>query len=132
MVEQFLAKKTGMARREPFHRDVIGLFEQAEENKIRLLTTTTSITTAWYMLDKYGDLKTARRAIAGILEFTSVIPVSHRAVKLAVRSDFKDLEDAVQHFTALEAGSIDAIITRNISDFKHSLIQVCTAGDYFS
>ena len=60
------------------------------------------------------------------------MPVSHRAVELAVRSDFRDFEDAVQHFAALEEGSIEAIITRNIGDFKHSLIRVCRAGDYLS
>lgn len=60
------------------------------------------------------------------------MPVSHRAVELAVRSDFRDFEDAVQHFAALEAGSVDAIITRNTADFKHSLIRVCRASDYLA
>ncbi len=32
---------------------------------------------------------------------------------------------------ALEAGNIEAIITRNLRDYRHSLIRVCTAGDYF-
>jgi len=119
-----------LARREPYHREAIRMFEQAEKEQVRLHTTATSITTAWYMLAKYGDAEIARKAIAGLMKYVHIIPVSHRAVAMAIRSDFRDLEDGVQHFAALEAGNIEAIITRNLRDFRNSLIRVCTAGDY--
>ncbi|MEX0680822.1 MAG: PIN domain-containing protein [Balneolales bacterium] len=118
-----------LARRKPYHWEALRLFEQAEKKQVRLHTTAISITTAWYMLNKYGDAKIARKAIAGMMNYVHIIPVSHRAVAMALRSDFKDLEDGVQHFAALEAGNIEAIITRNLRDFRHSLIRVCTAGD---
>ena len=119
-----------LARREPYHREAIRLIEQSDKKQIRLHTTATSITTAWYMLAKYGDARIARKAIAGLMNYVHIIPVSHRAVEMAIRSDFRDIEDGVQHFAALEAGNLEAIITRNLRDFRHSLIRVCTAGDY--
>lgn len=119
-----------LARREPFHREAIQLFEQAVLKKARLLTTAISITKAWYMLDKYGDDKTAHKAISGIIEYVRIIPVSHRAATMAAGSEFRDFEDAVQYFAALEAETVEAIITRNVRDFRHSVIRVCSAGDY--
>lgn len=119
-----------LAHREPFHREAIRLFEQADKKQVRLHTTATSITTAWYMLNKFAEAKIARKAIAGLMNYIHIIPISQRAVGMAIRSDFRDLEDGVQHFAALEAGNIEAIITRNLRDFRHSLIRVCTAGDF--
>lgn len=119
-----------LARREPYHREAFRLFEQAEKKLVRLHSTATSITTAWYMLAKYGDARIARNAIAGLLNHMHIIPISQRAVEMAIRSDFRDLEDGVQHFAALESGNMDAIITRNLRDYRHSLIRVCSAGDY--
>lgn len=119
-----------LARREPYHREAIRLFEQADNKLVRLYTTATSVTTAWYMLVKYGDTRVARNAITGLLNHVNIIPISQRAVEMALRSDFRDLEDGVQHFAALESGNMDAIITRNLRDYRHSLIRVCTAGDF--
>lgn len=119
-----------LARREPYHREAIRLFEQADKKRVRLHSTATSITTAWYMLAKFGDAMIARNAIAGLLNHVHIIPISQRAVEMAIRSDFSDLEDGVQHFAALESGNMDAIITRNLRDYRHSLIRVYTAGDY--
>ena len=119
-----------LARREPFHRETIRLFEQAGKKQVRLHTTATSIITAWYMLAKYGDEGIARKAIANLMNYVHIIPISHRAFEMAIRSNFRDLEEGVQHFAALEAGNIEAIITRNLRDYRHSLISVCTAGDY--
>ncbi len=119
-----------LARREPYHREAIRLFEQADNKLVRLYTTATSVTTAWYMLVKYGDTRVARNAITGLLNHVNIIPISQRAVEMAIRSDFRDLEDGVQHFAALESGNMDAIITRNLRDYRHSLIRVCTAGDF--
>ena len=44
---------------------------------------------------------------------------------LALNSEFKDFEDAIQYYAALES-DIDIIITRNLKDFKKSDIPVMT------
>jgi len=46
-----------------------------------------------------------------------------------MKSDFKDLEDAIQHFSA-KVENIDMIITRNKKDFKLSEIKVLTPAEF--
>jgi hypothetical protein len=52
-----------------------------------------------------------------------------KIIDLSLNSDFKDFEDAIQYFTALE-NKLEIIITRNLKDFKLSKIPVMTANDY--
>jgi predicted nucleic acid-binding protein len=58
-----------------------------------------------------------------------VLPLDDKVLELALVSDFKDFEDAIQYHTALE-NDIDIIITRNKKDFKNSKIPVLTAKEY--
>ncbi|WP_410478351.1 hypothetical protein [Pedobacter agri] len=48
-----------------------------------------------------------------------------------LNSNFKDFEDAVQYFAALQA-ECSIIITRNGKDFKQSIIPIMTADEYIS
>jgi hypothetical protein len=48
----------------------------------------------------------------------------------AFNSDFKDFEDALQIFSAVFFGEIEAIITRNIKDYKRSEIGVLTPESF--
>jgi hypothetical protein len=48
---------------------------------------------------------------------------------LALNSEFRDFEDAIQYYTAIENDQ-DLIITRNQQDFKESKIPVMTAGEF--
>jgi hypothetical protein len=48
---------------------------------------------------------------------------------LALNSEFRDFEDAIQYYTAIENNQ-DLIITRNLSDFRESKLPVMTAGEF--
>jgi len=48
----------------------------------------------------------------------------------ALNSGFSDFEDALQYSAAIHHGHINAIITRNIKDFKKSLIDVFTPENF--
>ncbi len=52
------------------------------------------------------------------------------AVLNALNSEFKDFEDALQNFSAIENGEINIILTRNIKDFKKSELAVLTPETY--
>lgn len=52
-----------------------------------------------------------------------------KILELALASDFKDFEDAIQYHTALE-NHLDTIISRNKKDFKSSVLPVLTAKEY--
>jgi len=51
--------------------------------------------------------------------------VDDTIINNALESDFNDFEDAIQYFTAIENG-MDCIITRNVDDYKKSIISVYT------
>jgi len=113
-----------LAKREPYHESAIRLVLLAQRNELELYCSSISIATCDYILRKQLTAATSKKAIRGLLRFITVIPTTHEAVVKATKSPFTDLEDAIQHFTAVEFGGIDAIITRNLRDFRHSLLPV--------
>jgi len=69
---------------------------------------------------KKGDAVT-RSALATLLEFIEVAPADTSMAKMAVASSMKDFEDALQAIAAVKVGC-DYIVTRNIKDFKFSVV----------
>jgi predicted nucleic acid-binding protein len=59
----------------------------------------------------------------------TVLSVSEKVVELALLSDFKDFEDALQYYTALENG-VTLMLTRNLKDYKTAGIPIMTAEQY--
>ncbi len=51
-------------------------------------------------------------------------------VENALNSEFKDFEDSLQNFSAINNGSIDLILTRNLKDYKNSELGVFTPEIY--
>ena len=51
-------------------------------------------------------------------------------IEKALNSEFKDFEYALQNFAAVNYGEIEAIITRNIKDYKKSEIAVLTPESF--
>ena len=58
-----------------------------------------------------------------------VLPVNDKIIELALASDFKDFEDAIQYNTAIE-NDISTLLTRNLKDFKKANITILTAQQY--
>jgi hypothetical protein len=46
-----------------------------------------------------------------------------------MNSSFNDIEDAMQHFIAMQ-NQCDVIITRNLKDYKKSLLPIMSAEQY--
>ncbi len=113
-----------LAKREPYHESAVRLMLLAHRNELKLYCSAISIATCDYILRKQLSSASAKKSIRGLLELITVIPTSHKAVLMASKSRFNDLEDAIQHYTAVEFGGIDCIITRNVRDYRHSLLPV--------
>lgn len=65
-----------------------------------------------------------------LLSITDVLVMDKEVVFQALNSGFSDFEDALQNFSAIKPGNIDAIITRNVKDFKNSAIGALTPENY--
>ena len=110
--------------RKPFSKSAHKLFVLAEQKRIELYTSSNSITTAYYLLWKGSTDAQTRDLISGLMDIVRTIPVNHKILTQALKSEFKDFEDAVQHFSALTVDEIKLIVTRNIKDYSKSKIQV--------
>lgn len=60
----------------------------------------------------------------------TLIKIDQEAILSALNSNFKDFEDAVQNFAAVENSEINYIITRNTKDFKKSSLAILTPEIY--
>jgi len=60
-----------------------------------------------------------------------VLALDDKIIDLALASDRRDFEDAIQLYTAIE-NNTDIIITRNKKDFKKQHMPVLTAKEYLN
>ena len=118
-----------IADRRPFSKFAIEIFNNAEEKKIKIFTSSHSIATTHYLLKKYLDEKTLREVLYNLIDYLTVIPVDIDVLKKGLRSKHKDFEDAIQILCATSIEKIDCIVTRNTKDFKDSEILVLTPDE---
>ena len=119
-----------IADRKPFSKFAIEIFSKAEEEKIKIFTSSHSIATTHYLLKKYIDEKNLREIITNLLDFLTVIAVDIDILKKGLRSKNKDFEDAIQIQCASSVEKIDYIVTRNTKDFKESEIIVLSPDEF--
>jgi hypothetical protein len=60
-----------------------------------------------------------------------VTSLTEKIIDLALNSDFEDLEDAIQYFSAIQ-NDIEILLTRNLKDFKKAQISILTAQDFIN
>jgi predicted nucleic acid-binding protein len=81
------------------------------------------------LLSRQFNVDQARRKLLNFKTLVTVLPVTEKTVELALSSEFKDFEDALQYYTAIE-NNIQTLLTRNLRDYKHATISVMTAEDF--
>jgi predicted nucleic acid-binding protein len=121
-----------IADRKPFSKFAIEIFQSAESKKNQLFTSSHSIATTYYLLKKHVDDKALRSILLGLFDYLTVIPVDIEVLSKGLRSKQKDFEDAVQIFCAASIEKMDCIVTRNIKDFKGSVIPVLAPDEFCS
>ena len=114
--------------RMPFSDTAVELFSKVEEGNIIGYLCGTTITTVYYLAAKTLGAARAQEEIKKLLTLFEVAPVNRLVLESALAVDFNDFEDAVIHEAACHVGA-DAIITRNLKDFKKSRISVYTSEE---
>jgi predicted nucleic acid-binding protein len=110
-----------------FHSQVLLL--ESFKNGIILNTSALIIANINYILSKQIGSKTSREKIADLIKTVKVLPLESDIVDMALESNFPDFEDAMQFFIA-NRYNCDAIISRNIKDYKLSTIPVLTPEQF--
>jgi predicted nucleic acid-binding protein len=118
-----------LAQRADFFQEAQELFTRADLNKVELTISALTFANTHYILSKHLKLEETRKILNKFKVLVKVAPVDDKIIELALASDFKDFEDAIQYYSALESKA-QIIITRNKKDFKHAKIPIMTAKEY--
>jgi len=115
-----------LANREPFSDNAAKLFQLAQNKDVTIYISAITINNTYYVLKQVTSHKKSLNLIDGIENLVKIIPTDQKIIQKAIKSDFKDFEDAIQYYSAKEVKEIDVIATRNAKDFKTSDIPVLT------
>ena len=118
-----------LSNREPFYEPAAYLFSNADRNKLKICVSSLSFSNLNYILSKQYTPDQARKKLLKFKTLVTVLAVSEKIVELALSSNFKDFEDGLQYFTAIE-NNIKILLTRNLKDYKTADITVMTAEQF--
>lgn len=113
-------------QRKPFLNESIKILSACEKRHVKGFVTGLIISNTYYLLRKHFQHKMIMADFKQLLVFLDVITIDKNAIIKAIDSEFTDFEDALQNFSAENHGSINAIVTRNIKDYKKSKLSVLT------
>ncbi len=113
---------------EPHAEMAVRILSACETGAAEGVLCGTTITTLYYLLEKSAEQKTARQSIRLLLKICAISNINRQVLESALELDFTDYEDAVLHQAALTS-SCDAIITRNLKDFRKATLPVYSPAD---
>ncbi len=116
--------------RKPFSDYATHVLNLCKKNVIKGYATPMIIANTYYLLRKTAKHKTIVDKLNQLLNIIDIVDMNRHVVVQALNSNFKDFEDALQNFSALETKEIRIIVTRNTKDFKHSELVVLTPESY--
>ena len=117
--------------RQPFSKDSARICALVEESKIEGVLCATTVTTVDYLLGQALTPAKARNALQRLLNLFEVAPVNRPVLEQALHSKISDFEDAVLEQSG-RLVAVDAIVTRNLKDFKKSAVAVLDPSELLS
>ncbi|MBR2238205.1 MAG: PIN domain-containing protein [Prevotella sp.] len=99
--------------------EAYAIFRLAAKKRITMLVSDLSIANMKYSTRKTITLPNFYKIIKLSRELFTIVPVGEKVVDHALEIETRDFEDALQYFSAEQAGA-DCIVTRNIKDFDFS------------
>jgi predicted nucleic acid-binding protein len=115
--------------RQPYFSDSTAIVELTDRERFTLCTSVHGLLNIHYAAKKVFGEKMARQSVLVLTRKLKIVSEDINIVIEAANSDFPDFEDAVQYYAAVTANA-DVVITRNIKDYKKSIIQVLTPGQF--
>lgn len=119
-----------LSRRDPFYEEAATLFSLADKKEIELAISSLTIANTSYVLLRQMDANKAKSILRKLKLIVKVLPLDDKIIGLALNDEtFSDFEDGLQYFTAIENGQ-ELIVTRNLKDFKNSVLLAMTARQF--
>ena len=116
--------------REPFAEYSTVILSMCESGKISGFLTPLIFSNVYYLLRRIAKHEKVIEKLKQLLKITEVLQMDRNVIEKALNSTFKDFEDALQNYSAVNIGNIDLILTRNLKDYKKSELGVFTPETY--
>lgn len=115
-----------------FHPDILYLLNALMKQKVKLYVSPTSFAIAYNFLDKrMRDKKKLNKTAVNLFSNFYFTREDELIMQKVLKSAYDDLEDALQYFSALDAGA-GLIISYNQYDFVKSAIPVYHPMQYIN
>lgn len=118
-------------KREPFYTPAARLFKKIEDKKLKGYLCALSFPTLFYLLSKALRRDKAMKTLEKVRIVFHVAPVDEKVIDLSLTSEFRDFEDAIQYYSALQVKA-DCVITRNKADYRDDKIPVLTPEEFLA
>ena len=116
--------------RKPFSPDAAKILSLCEGAKIDGFVTSVTISNIYYILRNSSKHDKIIESFKILMNIIDVAIIDKQTILNALNSEFKDFEDALQNFSAINESDIQVIITRNVKDYKTSSLAVMTPENY--
>jgi predicted nucleic acid-binding protein len=120
-----------IAARIPFKQEAAELLDLSEQGAFDAYISALTPLNVFYVARKARSSANLRESIKELLQAVRVCPLNDSVLNAAFALPFSDYEDAVQHCCATAAG-LEAIVTRNVRDYKNSTLPVFTPAEFLS
>ena len=116
--------------RKPFSEEASKLLSLCEKGEVKGFVTSIMLSNVYYLLRKTASHEKVVENLKMLMNIIDVTTTNKKTVIEALNSEFKDFEDALQNFSAINDKEIKVIITRNIKDYKSSTLSIMTPETY--
>ena len=116
--------------RKPFSKHASIILSLAEQQKLVLVTSGLTFANSYYILRKLASHKKVIEKLTLLSKLIDIIDLNKKSIILALESSFKDFEDSIQNYTAIQDNDIKMLITRNIKDYKKSELSIMTSETF--
>jgi len=105
--------------RRAHHEDAAAVLKAGASHHIDLFTSSSVIGFVAYWMVKDLGLQQTKNLLTKMLDFVRVNDIGHEQLLNSLHSEFKDLEDGIQYYTASQH-EMDYFATLNKNDFRRA------------
>lgn len=118
-----------LGERDPYYDSIAKLASLADKGVLTVVASPLSFATLNYFLTKFETAQIAQEKLRKFKIISEICKLDEHIIEKGLNSSFKDFEDALQYFSAVDS-DCQIIISRNAKDFKKSELPVMTADEY--
>ncbi len=118
-----------LTMRKPFVEETQAIFQLAALKKIKICISSVTVVNVNYIIGRLESKDKALCKTEKLVKLVNILNVGDSTIKKALASNFKDFDDAVQNACAMQS-KIDALITRNVKDYRKSTLSILTPKEF--